>query len=72
MVHLSTATDSSVGLGVPLLHGRASKYWGDNAEGHVLVYAGEAYRFHLDPGLLFDLWGHAVFDGLVEFEHTAG
>src|SRR5690606_31182099 len=45
---------------------------GDDAELHVLVDAGEAYRLDRDPGLLLDLAAQPVLDGLVEFEDAAG
>jgi hypothetical protein len=45
---------------------------GDDAEVHVLVDAGEAFGFDVQPGFFEDFAAWAVFDDLVEFEHTAG
>lgn len=45
---------------------------GDDAARHVLVRAGEALDFDGDAGFFGDFAADAVFEGLVEFEDSAG
>ena len=72
----SGATQRDLGgfvAGVGLFgEGAAAEHERDDAALDVLVDAGQTFDVHRDAGLFFDLTAHAVFEGLVEFEHTSG